>query len=132
MIKKEQVYSGHSTVNITLEEKVYAGKRYYKREFGRNSMLTHLDYTAFQMVNHLAVTDKFLNPVMVFLAEKAEYLFIAGILFYWFFHKAENRKMVVSACLSACLALAVNVLIGDLFYRARPFVAHHVIKLIPH
>jgi undecaprenyl-diphosphatase len=95
-------------------------------------MLTHLDYTAFQWVNHFAITEKFMNPLMVLLAEKAEYLFFAGILFYWFYHKDQNRKMVVSACIAACLALAINMIIGDIYYRARPFVAHHVIMLISH
>jgi undecaprenyl-diphosphatase len=95
-------------------------------------MLSHLDYFVFQSINHLAVTDKFLNPLMELVAEKAEYLFFAAILFYWFFQKSQNRKMVVEACLSACVALGINVLIGMLFYRDRPFVAHHVNWLIPH
>ncbi|MGG1401047.1 undecaprenyl-diphosphatase [Bacillus salipaludis] len=95
-------------------------------------MLIHMDYTAFQWVNHLAITDHFMNPFMVFLADKAEYLFFAGILFYWFFHKEQNRKMVASACIAACLALTTNMIIGDFYYRTRPFVAHHVIMLISH
>jgi undecaprenyl-diphosphatase len=95
-------------------------------------MLTHFDYFAFQSINHLAITDKFLNPLMILLAEKAEYLFFIGILLYWFFQKSQNRRMVVQACLSACIALAINFLIGMIFYRDRPFVAHHVNWLIPH
>jgi undecaprenyl-diphosphatase len=95
-------------------------------------MLTHLDYHFFQLVNHLAVSDRSLNPLMIFLAERAEYIFFAGILFYWFFQKRQNRRMVVEAALSACIALAVTALIGMFFYRDRPFVAHHVHWLIPH
>lgn len=95
-------------------------------------MLSHLDYLFFQSINHLAVTEKFLDPLMILLAEKAEYLFFAGILFYWFFQKSQNRKMVVEACISACIALGINALIGMSFYRDRPFVAHHVNWLIPH
>ncbi|WP_462410775.1 undecaprenyl-diphosphatase [Neobacillus sp. Marseille-QA0830] len=95
-------------------------------------MLSKFDYMAFQWINHLAVSERMFNPFMVFLAEKAEYLFFAGLLFYWFYQKSENRKMVVEACVSACLALGVNVLIGLLFYRDRPFVSHHVHWLIDH
>jgi undecaprenyl-diphosphatase len=95
-------------------------------------MLSHLDYHVFQLINHLAVSDKFLNPLMEMLAEKAEYLFFVGILFYWFFKKSQNRRMVVEACISACIALGINAVIGMLFYRDRPFVAHHVNWLIPH
>ena len=95
-------------------------------------MLSNLDYMVFQWINHLAVSDRLLNPFMVLLAEKAEYLFFAGILFYWFFQKSQNRRMVVEACLSACLALSINVVIGMFFYRDRPFVSHHVNWLIQH
>ncbi len=95
-------------------------------------MLSHFDYLAFQSINHLAITDKLLNPLMVLLAEKAEYVFFIGILLYWFFQKSQNRRMVVEACLAACIALAINVLIGMVFYRDRPFVVHHVNWLIPH
>lgn len=95
-------------------------------------MLGHLDFLAFQTINHLAVADKFLNPLMVLLAEKGEYLFFVGVLFYWFFQKSQNRRMVVEACIAACIALTINALIGMVFYRDRPFVVHHVNWLIPH
>lgn len=95
-------------------------------------MMFHLDYGVFQIINHLAISERFLNPFMILLAEKAEYLFFAGIIFYWFYHKVQNRKMVAEAIISACAALAINVLIGHLFYRDRPFVSHHVNWLIPH
>ncbi|MGG1676461.1 undecaprenyl-diphosphatase [Neobacillus sp. NRS-1170] len=94
----------------------------------------HLDFEAFQFINHLAVSERVLNPFMVFLAEKAEYLFFAGIIFYWFLprNRTENRRMVAEAIIAACVALGVNVLIGHFFYRDRPFVSHHVNWLIPH
>lgn len=95
-------------------------------------MLSHLDYLVFQSINHLAVTEKFLNPLMELIATKAEYLFFIGILFYWFFQKSQNRRMVVEACISACIAIGINGLIGMFFYRDRPFIAHHVNWLIPH
>ena len=94
--------------------------------------MSHLDYSVFQIINHLAVSDRFLNPFMIFLAEKAEYFFFAAIIFYWFYPKTNNRKMVVEAILAACVALSINGAIGHFFYRARPFVTHHVNFLIAH
>ncbi|QIZ10579.1 undecaprenyl-diphosphatase [Priestia megaterium] len=95
--------------------------------------MSHLDYGIFQIINHLAVSERFLNPLMIFLAEKADYLFFAGIIFYWFYRKSsQNRKMVVEAILAACVALSINGEIGHFFYRNRPFVTHHVNWLIPH
>ncbi|MEH7304021.1 undecaprenyl-diphosphatase [Neobacillus drentensis] len=94
--------------------------------------MSHLDYGIFQIINHLAISERFLNPIMIFLAEKAEYLFFAGIIFYWFYPKPHNRKMVIEAILAACVALSINGEIGHFFYRDRPFVSHHVNWLIPH
>ncbi|WML47188.1 undecaprenyl-diphosphatase [Neobacillus sp. PS3-34] len=97
-------------------------------------MFSHIDFNAFQTINHLAVSERILNPLMIFLAEWGEYVFFAGILFYWFYKISENknRRMVVEALLAACLALGINVLIGMFIYRDRPFVHHHVNWLIPH
>lgn len=94
--------------------------------------MSHIDYSIFQIINHFAISERFLNPLMIFLAEKAEYLFFAGIIFYWFYRKSQNRKMVIEAILAACVALSINGEIGHFFYRNRPFVTHHVNWLIPH
>jgi undecaprenyl-diphosphatase len=94
--------------------------------------MAHLDYSIFQVINHLAISERFLNPLMIFLAEKAEYLFFAAIIFYWFFNKSHHRKMVIEAIVAACVALSINGEIGHFFYRNRPFVTHHVTWLIPH
>ncbi len=95
-------------------------------------MFLQMDYHVFQVINHLAVSDAFLNPFMDFLAQYAEYLFFLGILFYWISRSKSNRRMVVEGLISAFAALGLNGLIGSIFYRDRPFVHHHVIQLIHH
>lgn len=91
-----------------------------------------MDFQIFQMINHLAVSDSFLNPLMKFLSQDAEYLFFLGIIIYWFIRTKSNRRMVAEGLISACIALGLNALIGMVYYRDRPFVHHHVIKLIYH
>lgn len=91
-----------------------------------------LDFQIFQTINHLAVTESFLNPLMKFLSQDAEYLFFLAIIIYWFIRTKANRRMVAEGIISACVALGLNALIGIFFYRDRPFVHHHVIKLISH
>lgn len=90
------------------------------------------DYHLFQVINNMANTFHFLNPIMKFLSQDAAYLFFLGVLFYWFTRNATNRRMVAEGLLSACVALAISAILGDLFYRDRPFVTHQVIQLIPH
>ncbi|MDQ0497066.1 undecaprenyl-diphosphatase [Paenibacillus brasilensis] len=91
-----------------------------------------MDYTLFQMINRLAGIYTFLNPLMKFLAEDAQYLFYGGVIIYWFTRTNRNRRMVIEAFASACLALGFGGILALLFYRDRPFVAHHVIQLINH
>lgn len=95
-------------------------------------MFSKLDYHAFQLINHLAISDAFLNPVMEFLSQDGEYLFFLGIIIYWFLRTKTNRRMVVEGLAAACVALGINSLIGSIIYRDRPFVHHHVIQLIHH
>ncbi|RLQ89980.1 undecaprenyl-diphosphatase [Falsibacillus albus] len=91
-----------------------------------------LDFKLFHVINHLAVSEKPLDPIVAIFTEYGQYLFLAGLLFYWFYPKKKNRKMVMEAFLGVCLAMAINAAIGHFFYRDRPFVHHHVYRLIPH
>ncbi|ERI09277.1 undecaprenyl-diphosphatase [Aneurinibacillus aneurinilyticus] len=94
--------------------------------------LLNFDYNLFQFINHLAAVYPSLNAVMRFFAQQGEYVFYAGIIFYWFTRKEQNRWMVIQSLTAACVALGISGLLGDFLYRDRPFVAHHVIQLIPH
>ncbi|WP_240913070.1 undecaprenyl-diphosphatase [Paenibacillus favisporus] len=91
-----------------------------------------IDYQLFHVINEWGRSASSLNPVMRILAERAFYLFFAGLLVYWFTRKESNRRMVVESVVSAAIGLGISWVIGHLFYRNRPFVAHSVLQLIPH
>jgi undecaprenyl-diphosphatase len=90
------------------------------------------DYNLFKMINDLAGTLTFFNPIMRFLAADAEYLFFLAMVVYWFIRTKQNRTMVAQALISACVALGINGIIAHFFYRNRPFMTHPVIQLIKH
>jgi undecaprenyl-diphosphatase len=94
--------------------------------------MLNMDYHVFQIINHFAISDAFLNPIMDFLSQDGEYLFFLGVIIYWFLRTKSNRRMVTESLVAACVALGLNGVIGLLFYRDRPFVHHHVIQLIHH
>jgi undecaprenyl-diphosphatase len=94
--------------------------------------LSQLDYQWFQTINHFADRFPALNPLMAFCAVNLDYLFYLGIVVYWFVRTPENRRMVVNTLLSAAAALGTNNIIGAIYHRDRPFVAHHVIQLVEH
>ncbi|MBW5446013.1 phosphatase PAP2 family protein [Cohnella sp. CFH 77786] len=94
--------------------------------------IAQLDFVVFQLINEHAGKLPWLDAVMRYFAQDAEYLFFLGILVYWFARTDENRKMVVASGMSACLALAASGVLSDLYFRNRPFVHHHVMQLIGH
>lgn len=94
--------------------------------------LSQLDYQWFQTINHLADRFSALNPLVAFFANNLDYVFYLGVIIYWFIRTSDNRKMVVNTLLSAAVALGVNNIIGAIYHRDRPFVAHHVIQLVQH
>lgn len=91
-----------------------------------------IDYQLFHVINEWGRSATSLNPFMRILAERAFYLFFAGLLVYWFSRKEREREMVVNAVISVVIGLGISFVIGHLFYRDRPFVAHSVLQLIPH
>lgn len=96
------------------------------------TLLTSFDYSLFQWINDLAGRFPFLDALMRFLAQDAEYFFYLGVIVYWFTRSESNRKMVFQAGISACAAFGIGMLLSRLFYRDRPFVTHHVHQLIDH
>ncbi|NOU68889.1 phosphatase PAP2 family protein [Paenibacillus sp. LMG 31461] len=94
--------------------------------------LAQLDYQWFQTINHFADRFSALNPMVAFFANNLDYVFYLGVIVYWFIRTPDNRKMVVNTLLSAGIALGVNNIIGAIYHRDRPFVAHHVIQLVQH
>lgn len=94
--------------------------------------ITDLDYSLFQSINGLAGQYPLLDTIMRFLSKDAEYFFYLGVIVYWFTRKHENRRMVATALVSACLAFGIGMVISHSFYRDRPFVAHSVHQLIDH
>jgi undecaprenyl-diphosphatase len=94
--------------------------------------ISQLDYQWFQAINDFAVRFPALNTFMAFCADNLDYLFYLGVVVYWFVRTPENRRMVVNTLLSAAAALGTNGIIGAIYHRDRPFVAHHVIQLVKH
>lgn len=93
---------------------------------------SQIDHSIFEAVHQLSESLSALNPVMRFLSQKAEYVFYLGIIIYWFIRGRENKKMVVVALSSACVALGLGTILSHFFYRDRPFVQYAIQPLIEH
>jgi len=95
----------------------------------------NIDYQIFNKINSLTGKWIYLDDIMVSIAKWGFLLYGIVLMIIWFQKGTieeiiKNRKTVLQACLSATIALGINQLIGLLYFRPRPFIAHHVKLLL--
>lgn len=94
----------------------------------------NLDFLLFQSINHLAGKLPLLDQLMILLSKYGPVLFGFILIWIWFSKKEPgqmaDRQAVFSAIASAGIALAVNRLIGMIYFRPRPFTDHVVTLLV--
>jgi undecaprenyl-diphosphatase len=91
-----------------------------------------MNYSIFKLINSFAGKWPALDNVMIFLSKSA-ILIVIGLLCYLWLQKGSERKHTAFyIVLTLILALGGNFIIHQFYYHARPFVNHHVTKLISH
>ncbi|MHB8576802.1 MAG: phosphatase PAP2 family protein [Dehalococcoidia bacterium] len=97
-----------------------------------------IDWRLFEAINGLAGHSGALDSLFKACAAGLEYVLLALVATLWL-TRGENeavdfarQRLVVVAVLAALLALGVNQIIGNAWYRPRPFVDHHVTQLVAH
>ncbi|MFF2879096.1 phosphatase PAP2 family protein [Gottfriedia sp. NPDC057991] len=91
-----------------------------------------MNYSIFKLINSFAGKWPSLDNLMIFLSKSA-ILIVIGLLCYLWIQKGSERKHTAFyIALTLILALGGNFIIHQFYYHARPFVNHHVTKLISH
>ena len=87
-----------------------------------------VDYAIEQWINGPAGSSPVWDTVMTWVANLAEPVFVAVVVLWflvgWLRRQPGERRGAIAALLAAGGALLVNFVIGHLWDRARPFVAH--------
>lgn len=94
-----------------------------------------MDYRLFQAINGLAGHNGAVDVLMKAIASVGPYLLVAVVGLLWFLPspvapRGLERRLVLYALLTAAIALGLNQVIGHLWMRPRPFMAHRVTLLI--
>jgi undecaprenyl-diphosphatase len=93
-----------------------------------------LDWSLFSFVNSLAGRWPALDTVMVIMASYGPLLLAVPLILLWFTGSGETRTAyrqgALRAVIAAVLALLTNQVIGLVYFRPRPFVAHTVHLLV--
>ena len=96
------------------------------------------DLSGYHLINQWAGHHPVVDKIMAFFAQYALELYVVLFLLAWFTlpkTESEKRHALVVAGFSGVLALGLNVLIGQFFFRPRPFVTlpkGTFTQLIPH
>ncbi|WCK56464.1 undecaprenyl-diphosphatase [Aneurinibacillus sp. Ricciae_BoGa-3] len=92
-----------------------------------------MDYQLFQFINGFAGKNSLLDGIMKAFSSYGPILYGIVLLVIIFASKSKAmRRVGLGGIAAAVIGLAVNFVIHHVFYRARPFVTHHVNLLLTH
>lgn len=97
--------------------------------------MNNLDIKIFHLINDLADSLSFLNPLMIFIAKYTLYILMIMMVVLWFVGKdrIKTRIMLLCAAFSAVTGVVIGKLLGLLYYHEQPFAAlDNVNNLIGH
>lgn len=91
-----------------------------------------MNYELFKSIHHLSGHSEILDKLMVFITDKAIYMFALALLILWIFGGKSIKRAVLYAGGTGIIALVINVIIAKIYYEPRPFATHHIHTLISH
>ena len=91
-----------------------------------------MDYELFKAINGLAGRSHALDALMVAIATYSPVIYALALLALWLTWRRVNQRGALIAGISALIALGLGQIVGAVFPRQRPYLAHHVTQLISH
>jgi undecaprenyl-diphosphatase len=91
-----------------------------------------VDYGLFRMVNSMAGHDAVFDSTMIAFAKYSPVFFALVLGALWLTWKPVNQRGALLAGSAGLIALGIGQIVGSLFPRPRPYLAHHVTLLITH
>jgi len=95
-------------------------------------MLEQLNAIFFELINNFAGHNQKLDKLIIFLALYSPYIFIAVLIYLWFKTNKNAKNIALYAIYAVLLGLALNFIIGQLYFHARPFAQGLGQTLIQH
>ncbi|MDN4524554.1 undecaprenyl-diphosphatase [Fictibacillus fluitans] len=90
-----------------------------------------MNYQWFQDINNLSVSHPVLDGFMIFLSQKALYIYAIVLLVFWM-RDVSYKRLAIYSGITGIVGLIVNYIITLFYYEPRPFVSHHVHLLFKH
>ncbi len=94
-------------------------------------MFEQLNIKIFNIINHFAGSNIFLDNIGIIFAKYMPIIFIIFLLYLWF-NKKRNKNIALYSGYSAVVGLFFNYLITVFYFHPRPFMEHIGTLLIKH
>ncbi|MCZ2203792.1 undecaprenyl-diphosphatase [Bartonella sp. A05] len=94
--------------------------------------LTQIDRVLFEMIADNHQLWSVFVWFGIFCAKFLIYIIPVHLCVLWFCGGGMNRRVVLSICVSSCIALFLGYLISRIYFRPRPFIAYLTSPLIMH
>lgn len=91
-----------------------------------------VDYSLFESINGLAGRSHAVDAIMIGIARFAPEVYALSLAALWLTWKQKYQRAALLAAISALVALGLGQIVGHIFPRERPYLAHHVALLITH
>lgn len=91
-----------------------------------------VDYSLFETINGLAGRSHALDAIMIVVARFSPEVYALALAALWLSWKQKYQRAALLAGISALIALGLGQIVGHIFPRDRPYLAHHVALLITH
>lgn len=89
-----------------------------------------MNYMLFRAINRFAGRSNAIDTIMIFISQKARYLYFFIVAFMWFRNNVY-KKIILYAGISVVFTLFINCIMQRFYFKPRPFVLHRVRLLIP-
>ncbi|EIT84783.1 hypothetical protein A374_13865 [Fictibacillus macauensis ZFHKF-1] len=91
-----------------------------------------MNETLLKNIHGLAGQSDLLDQLMIFITDKAIYLFGLILLLMWVFGNVKTKKVALLAGITGVIGIVINVAISHIYFETRPFVTLGYKPLIDH
>lgn len=85
-------------------------------------MIEQLNIALFNFINQYAGVNPLIDTLAVFTAQYMPIVLIIGLSYLWIVKNKSTRNIILYAVYAAIIGLAINMIIGMIYFHPRPFM----------
>lgn len=87
-------------------------------------MIEQINFAIYHLINQYAGLNQIIDNLAIITAKYMPVIIILGLVYLWFKNVNRSRDIVLFGVYAAILGLAINYIIGLVYFHPRPFMIH--------